>query len=51
MKRLITWEVNVDSTVCRAHKYAAGGGDKGGLHKDPPGRVAVKPADHGIGRS
>jgi transposase len=28
-KGLITWEVNVDSTVCRAHQHAAGAAKKG----------------------
>jgi transposase len=28
-KGLITWEVNVDSTVCRAHQHAAGAAKRG----------------------
>ena len=28
-KRLITWDVSVDSTVARAHQHAAGAGKKG----------------------
>ncbi|MFF5860853.1 IS5 family transposase [Streptomyces sp. NPDC012751] len=28
-KGLITWDVNVDSTVCRAHRHAAGAAKKG----------------------
>ncbi|MER5831374.1 IS5 family transposase [Streptomyces sp. NPDC002130] len=47
---LITWEVNVDSTVCRAHQHAAGA-EKRDLQKEPPGGIAVEPADHGLGRS
>ncbi|MEV6807484.1 IS5 family transposase [Streptomyces sp. NPDC051132] len=46
-KGLIAWDVNVDSTVCRAHQHAAG---KGG-QKEPPGGIFVEPADHGLGRS
>ncbi|MEU1259304.1 IS5 family transposase [Streptomyces chartreusis] len=46
-KGLITWDVNVDSTVCRAHQR----GEKGDLQKEPPGGVSVEPADHGLGRS
>ncbi|MFD3880631.1 MULTISPECIES: IS5 family transposase [Streptomyces] len=49
-KGLITWDVNVDSTVCRAHQHAAGASKKD-LQKEPPGGIAVEPADHGLGRS
>ncbi|MGX1364985.1 transposase [Streptomyces canus] len=28
-KGLITWDVNIDSTVCRAHQHAAGASKKG----------------------
>jgi transposase len=48
---LITWEVSVDSTVCRAHQHAAGARRDGALQKQPPGGVAQEPADHGLGRS
>jgi transposase len=48
---LITWGVNVDSTVCRAHQHAAGAAKRGDLQKEPPGGVFVEPADHGLGRS
>ncbi|MGW8881877.1 IS5 family transposase, partial [Streptomyces mirabilis] len=51
VKGLITWEVNVDSTVCRAHQHAAGAATMGDLQKAPPGGIAVEPADHGLGRS
>ena len=47
----ITWELNVDSTVCRAHQHAAGARRSGGEQKEPPGGVRVEPADHGLGRS
>ncbi len=35
-KDLITWAINVDSTIVRAHQHAAGA-RKGGLQKEPPG--------------
>ncbi|MFD4977179.1 IS5 family transposase [Streptomyces sp. NPDC058424] len=50
-KGLITWDVNVDSTVCRAHQHAAGASKKGTSKKEPPGGIAAEPADHGLGRS
>ncbi|MFE7358692.1 hypothetical protein ACFU8Q_37810 [Streptomyces sp. NPDC057543] len=28
-KELITWDLNIDSTVCRAHQHAAGARKKG----------------------
>jgi hypothetical protein len=30
-ENLITWDFNVDSTVCRAHQHAAGARKKGDL--------------------
>ncbi|MFE7217039.1 IS5 family transposase [Streptomyces sp. NPDC057611] len=48
---LITWDLNIDSTVCRAHQHAAGARKKGTCRKEPPGGVAVEPDDHGLGRS
>jgi hypothetical protein len=48
---LITWEVNVDSMICRAHQHAAGARRNGELQKQPPGGVVHEPADHGLGRS
>ncbi|MFD9248128.1 IS5 family transposase [Streptomyces sp. NPDC059556] len=48
---MITWDVNVDSTVCRAHQHAAGAASRGDLQKEPPGGVSVEPADHALGRS
>jgi transposase len=50
-KGLITWDVNVDSTVCRAPPARGRGGEKGDLQKEPPGGISVEPADHGLGRS
>ncbi|MGW1508186.1 IS5 family transposase [Streptomyces sp. NPDC002394] len=48
---LIIWEVNVDSTVCRAHQHAAGARRDGAGQKEPPGGVITEPDDHGLGRS
>jgi transposase len=49
---LITWDVNVDSTVCRAHQHAAGARKKGtcnasrpaGSSTNPPGTRSAGPA-------
>ncbi|WUI03900.1 IS5 family transposase [Spirillospora sp. NBC_00431] len=48
---LIGWEVNVDSTVVRAHQHAAGARRRGDLQREPPAGVAVEPGDHALGRS
>lgn len=48
---LIVWEVNVDSTVCRAHQHAAGARRDGAGQKEPPGGTRTEPDDHGLGRS
>ncbi|MHA5054546.1 IS5 family transposase [Streptomyces sp. SD15] len=48
---LITWEVNVDSTVCRAHQHAAGARRDTAGQKEPPGGTRTEPDDHGLGRS
>ena len=48
---LITWEVNVDSTICRAHQHAAGARREGLAQQEPPGGVGCEPDDHGLGRS
>ncbi|MFF3547644.1 IS5 family transposase [Streptomyces platensis] len=50
-KDLITWDLNIDSTICRAHQHAAGARKRGICRKEPPGGVATEPDDHGIGRS
>ncbi|CAL9303651.1 IS5 family transposase [Streptomyces sp. SudanB182_2057] len=50
-KGLITWDMNVDSTVCRAHQHAAGASRNVDLQKEPPGGIVVEPTDHGLGRS
>lgn len=48
---LIGWEVNVDSTIVRAHQHAAGARRRGDLQREPPGGVVAEPDDHGLGRS
>ncbi|WP_420715177.1 IS5 family transposase [Streptomyces sp. XY332] len=50
-KGLITWDLNVDSTVCRAHQHAAGARERGICKKESPGGIATEPDDHGLGRS
>jgi transposase len=35
-KGLITWDVNVDSTVCRAHQHAAGAAKRGICKRSRP---------------
>ncbi|MEU2491036.1 transposase [Streptomyces sp. NPDC007883] len=35
-KQLITWDINVDSTVCRAHQHAAGARKKGTCRSNRP---------------
>ncbi|MCX4398670.1 MULTISPECIES: IS5 family transposase [unclassified Streptomyces] len=48
-KGAITWDLSVDSTVCRAHQHAAGARSHGDL--EPPGGIFTEPGDHGLGRS
>lgn len=50
-KGAVTWDLNVDSTVCRAHQHAAGARRQGELQKEPPGGMLTEPGDHGLGRS
>lgn len=35
-KELITWDLNVDSTVCRAHQHAAGARKRGTCRRSRP---------------
>lgn len=35
-KELITWDINVDSTVCRAHQRAAGARERGTCRSSLP---------------
>ncbi|MFI6335875.1 IS5 family transposase [Streptomyces sp. NPDC050535] len=48
---LVFWEVDVDSTICRAQRRAAGARRHGAVQKEPPGGVSAEPEDHGLGRS
>jgi transposase len=49
---LICWQVNVDSTICRAHQHATGARRQGGRQRELPGGIGpAEPADHGLGRS
>ncbi|MFF4054156.1 IS5 family transposase [Streptomyces chartreusis] len=50
-KELITWDINVDSTVCRAHQHAAGARKKGNCRRSRPAASASSRNDHGLGRS
>ncbi|WP_344543929.1 IS5 family transposase [Streptomyces levis] len=50
-KGLITWDVNVDSTVCRAHQHAAGAAKRGPPEGATRRDLRRAPADHGLGRS
>ncbi|SEQ84282.1 Putative transposase of IS4/5 family [Streptomyces radiopugnans] len=50
-KGTITWDLSVDSTVCRARQHAAGARKRGDPQKEPPGGVFTEPGDHGLGRS
>ncbi|MFE9799964.1 IS5 family transposase [Streptomyces goshikiensis] len=50
-KGLITWEVNVDSTVCRAHQQAAGAAKRGTSRSNHPAASSPSRPNHGLGRS
>ncbi|MFJ9898467.1 IS5/IS1182 family transposase [Streptomyces sp. NPDC091280] len=50
-KNLITWALNLDSTVWRAHQHGAGTREMKDLPNEPPGGVTTEPDDHGLGRS
>ncbi|MFJ4719830.1 IS5 family transposase [Streptomyces luteogriseus] len=50
-KGLITWEVNVDSTVCRAHQHAAGAAKRGISRRSRPAALPSSRPNHGLGRS
>ncbi|AOW88236.1 transposase [Streptomyces olivaceus] len=41
-KELITWDINVDSTVCRAHQHAAGARKRGSCRRS---RRAASPSN------
>jgi transposase len=42
-KGLITWDVSVDSTVCRAHQHAAGARKKGAFKRNRPAASSPSP--------
>ena len=48
---LITWDVSVDSTTCRAHQHAADARRDSQAQKEPPGDNRAERDDHGLGRS
>ncbi|MET9541032.1 IS5 family transposase [Streptomyces sp. NPDC006553] len=50
-KGAITWDLSVDSTVCRVHQHVAGARKQGDLQKEPPGGIFTEPHDRGLGRS
>ncbi|MFE2292750.1 IS5 family transposase [Streptomyces sp. NPDC059452] len=50
-KGLITWDVNVDSTVCRAHQPAAGAAKRGISRRNRPAASSPNRPNHGLGRS
>lgn len=45
---LIGWDLNIDSTIARAHQHAAGARRDPAAQIEPPGN---EPADHGLGCS
>jgi transposase len=46
-KGLITWDVNVDSTVCRAHRHAAGAAKRGPFGRNrPAASSSSRPTTH-----
>ncbi|MFE6548406.1 IS5 family transposase [Streptomyces sp. NPDC057746] len=49
-KDLIIWDLNIDSTVRRAHQHAAGARERGICRRSCPA-VATEPDHHGLGRS
>ncbi|WP_372479994.1 IS5 family transposase [Streptomyces griseocarneus] len=49
-KGRITWDVSVDSTLCRAHQHAAGAAKRGISRRNRPAGSS-EPPDHGLGRS
>ncbi|MEU1450100.1 IS5 family transposase [Streptomyces mirabilis] len=48
---LITWDVSVDSTVCRARQHAAGARKKGICSASHLAESTLSPTNHGLGRS
>ncbi|MFG2622492.1 transposase [Streptomyces sp. NPDC048507] len=50
-KGLITWDLNIDSTVCRAHRHAAGAREKGICRSSRPAGAPSSRTTHGLRRS
>ncbi|WP_371665216.1 IS5 family transposase [Streptomyces sp. NBC_01241] len=50
-RKLITWDIDVDSTVCRAHQHAAGARKRGLCRRSRPAASPSSRNDHGLGRS
>ncbi|MEV6675184.1 IS5 family transposase [Streptomyces sp. NPDC051162] len=50
-RKLITWDLNIDSTVCRAHQHAAGARKRGSCRSSRPAASRWSRNDHGLGRS
>ncbi|WP_369148967.1 IS5 family transposase [Streptomyces sp. R44] len=50
-KGLIVWDVNVDSTVCRAHQHAAGAAKRGTSRRSRRAGSPSSRPNHGLGRS
>lgn len=46
-KGLVTWVINVDSTIVRAFQHAVGARNRGTFRRSRPGGVAVEPGDTG----
>ncbi|MFF4505175.1 transposase [Streptomyces sp. NPDC001401] len=42
-KDLITWDLNIDSTVCRAHQHAAGARKRGSCRRSRPAASPPSP--------
>ncbi|MCQ8831675.1 IS5 family transposase [Streptomyces malaysiensis] len=50
-KGLITWDINVDSTIVRAHQHAAGAPKGGASRRSRPAAPPSNRPNHGLGRS
>ncbi|MFB7338232.1 IS5 family transposase [Streptomyces adustus] len=48
---LITWDLNVDSTIVRAHQHAAGARKRGICKRNRPAASSSSRTNHGLGRS
>ena len=48
-KELITWDINIDSTVCRAHQHAAGARERGSCRRSRLAASALSRTTTGSG--